>query len=251
MKCKSMLLLLASVITILPILTACDTGEPATFSIHVTPGHMEDTVVGQNCVFLVTVADESMGSGAGEVVNISATSLEAVVAVGPKAIAPGNVTEVVVIPDETSINKMLTVTINSERDGLEQTETVTLFVREEPPAIEDIALYATELRDKFIPLLAENNPEFEITSETMWAGTIVKPHTVVAMHYLFFSEDWEIGVQWHVMDPPNDWARIYLRQRTTGTQPSYAFEISSLDAQDEPQAIDPKEPMYGMSEVWR
>lgn len=90
---------------------------------------------------------------------------------------------------------------------------------------------ATEIRDRFIPWLATNHPEFGITSENEWTETIVRPHIAVVMFYLFFSEDWEMGVSWHVMIPPHDWARIYLRHRFVEVQPSYAFEISSLDAQ--------------------
>jgi len=105
--------------------------------------------------------------------------------------------------------------------------------------------FAAEMRDKFIPWLAANHPEFGITSETKWTGTIVRPNIVVVMYYLFFSEDWEMGVSWHVTIPPHDWTRIYLRHRTTEAHPSYAFELSSWSEQGEPHAIDPPE------SVWR
>jgi len=104
-----------------------------------------------------------------------------------------------------------------------------------------LALYATELRDKFIPWLAANHPELGITSQTEWTGTIVTPHIMVVMYYLFFSEDWEMGLRWHVTIPPYDWVEIYLRHRTTEVSPSYAFKISSLEAQAEPEAIEPEE----------
>ena len=48
-----------------------------------------------------------------------------------------------------------------------------------------------------------------------------------------------MGVRWHVMSPPHDWAEIYLRHRTTETVPSYAFKIASLDAGDAPQSVAP------------
>jgi hypothetical protein len=37
--------------------------------------------------------------------------------------------------------------------------------------------------------------------------------------------------------PPKDWTRIYLRNRTMEMTPSYAFEITSRDARDEPHEI--------------
>ncbi|GAJ04175.1 unnamed protein product, partial [marine sediment metagenome] len=73
---------------------------------------------------------------------------------------------------------------------------------------------------------------------------IVLPHIMVVMYYLFFSEDWEMGLRWHVTIPPYDWAEIYLRHRTTEVSPTYAFKISSLEAQDEPQAVEPEEMVW-------
>jgi hypothetical protein len=58
-------------------------------------------------------------------------------------------------------------------------------------------------------------------------------------------EEWEMGVRWHVMIPPYDWAEIYLRHRHTEISPSLAFKIPSLDAQDAPEVVDPPE------SVWR
>ena len=44
--------------------------------------------------------------------------------------------------------------------------------------------------------------------------------------------EWEIGVSWHVMIPPHDQARIYLRNRYTEATRSYAFELSSYTMED-------------------
>jgi len=220
-------------------------GEPAPFSMQVIPEHMEDTIPGQSCVFLVAVADEGEGSSKGKVVNISATASGSAVAVGPQAIAPGQVAEVTVIPDEASIGETLTVTVHGEREGLKQTKTASLRVGEQVLDPAGLASYATEIHDRFIPWLAANHPELGITSQTEWIPTIVRPHIVVVMYYLFFSEDWEMGVRWHVTIPPHDWAEVYLRRRTTEVSPSYAFKISSLQAQEEPHPVDPEE------SVWR
>jgi hypothetical protein len=212
---------------------------------QVIPEKMEDSVSGQMCVFLVTVAEEGLGSDEGKAVNISATATDATVTVSPQAIAPGQVAEVIVVPEVTLLSgeesRTLTVTVNGKRDGLEQTGTVTLDVLKE---IYDPWLGlpgATKLRDKFIPWLAENHPELGITEETEWTPTIVRPHYLVVMYYLFFSEDWEMGLRWHVTIPPYDWVEIYLRHRTTEISPTYAFKISSLEAQAEPEAIEPEE----------
>jgi len=222
--------------------------NPAPFSMEVisrptTPMGVEEnirSIAGQRVVFLVVVADTGEGSGYGKAVDVSATAPGAEVTVYHPAIKSGEVAEVTVIPDQASTNKILTLTISGQRSGLEQTETRTVEVVEPlVPGMEDeLGALAAEMQDKFIPWLATNHPELGITSETEWTGTIVNPNIMVVMHYIFYSEDWEMYVTWHVTIPPYDWTKIYLRQRFTETSPSYAFEISSVQGQEEPQSIE-------------
>ena len=218
---------------------------PTPFSMQVTsrPTYVAGVVpsfAGQRCVFLVVVADEGQGSGKGEAVDISATAPGSTVTVYPQAITPGEVAEVTVIPDTESTGKTLTVTVRGERGGLKQTETRTVEVVEPlVPGMEDeLGALAAEMRDKFIPWLAANHPELGITSRTEWDGIMIRPLYFVVQFHLFFSEDWEMGVTWHVTIPPDDYTRIYLRHRFTEARPSYAFEISSVEEQEEPHAIE-------------
>jgi len=260
-------LILALAVTLTGCLLLDLLGSPGEFSMQVTPESIDDAIPGQRCVFLVTVQNEGIGAGA---VNISAAAEGASVTVTPQAITSGQVAEVTVIPDdlvmtgtlpdiavndadgrppiigpvepEPYMGETLTVVVTGERSGLEQTAAVTVVVSTGP---DDIAPYATELRDRFIPWLAENHPELGITAGTQWTDTVVRPNIAVVMYYLFFSEEWEMGLRWHVMIPPHDWAEIYLRHRTTEVMPSYAFKITSLTAGDDPQAVTPPE------SVWR
>jgi hypothetical protein len=105
--------------------------------------------------------------------------------------------------------------------------------------------YAVELRNRFVSWPATNHPELGITDVTEWNGTMVSPQWLVVSHYLFFSNDWEMHVSWHVMIPPHDWARIDLRHRFDELRPSYAFGISSLNANSEPVPVEVPE------SVWR
>jgi hypothetical protein len=172
--------------------------------------------------------------------------------VHPGAITPGQVAEVTVIPDEGSPGETLTVTIMGERDGLKRTKTASVKVGEPLPDPGGLAQYAAEIRDRFIPWLTANHPEFGITPETEWTATYAKVLMPVANYCLFFSDEWEMGLVFHVMIPPDDWVYIYLRPRFTEVRPSYAFKISSLAAQEEPHAIDPRDVQWvDMSEVWR
>ena len=251
-------------------LFGCESGEeePAQFSMQVIPEQMDDTIARQRCIFMVVVADEGEGSGKGEAVNISGTFNGAEVEVKPQAIDPEQVAEIVVIPgdlvigdapvpvegdgrDEQPIEPVdpdtgvLTLTIRGEREGLEQTKEVIINVSQSGTNTEEMLPTAAGMRDSFIPWLAANHPEFGITTETEWTPTIVRPNFMVVMYYLFFTEEWEMGLRWHVMIPPSDWAEIYLRRRNVELVPSCAFKIPSLAAQDEPQAVDPPE------SVWR
>jgi hypothetical protein len=248
------LFLLIGLLVALPVLAACDGEEtetptettPIPFSIDVTPVIMEDTVAGQSCVFLVTVSNEEETDIESGLVYISAHANGAMVNVGPTEIAQGYVSEVVVVPDETSIGETLTITVEGERDGLKETDTVTLIVQERPSTTAELALEAADMRDKFIPWLVVNYPDLEITDETEWAGAVVYPNTQDTIrYYLFFSEKWEMGVRWQIADGAEDWARIYLRMRTVELAPSLALEIPSVSAYEDPHEITPP------NAVWR
>lgn len=217
--------------------------NPATFSMEVisrpfSPMKGEEgalmAIVGQKVIFLVVVEETGKGSGYGEDIDISATASGAAVSVTNPVINPGEVAEVIVIPDQTSTNKLLTLIITGDRRGFMQNETVVIEVIDWE---DDLSEIAAKMRDKFVPWLASNHHELGITSETEWVGTIVNPGILVVMHYLFYSDDWEIYVTWHVMIPPYDWTKIYLRSRFTETQSSTAFEISSVQGETEPHLI--------------
>ena len=192
-------------------------------------------MVGQRVVFLVVVEDTGEGDEYGKAVDISATVSGAEVSVDNPAIEPGEVAEVTVIPDQASVNKTLTIIINGNRSGFKQTETVEIEVIDGEDDLGEVAL---QMRNKFVPWLAINHPELGITSETEWIGTIVNPRILVVMHYIFYSENWEMYVTWHVMIPPHDWTKIYLRPRFTETKSTFAFEISSVQGEEEPHSIE-------------
>jgi hypothetical protein len=211
------------------------------FQIIVIPEQLNGhSISGQHCVFLVTITDN------GEIselpVEISATASGAEITIYQKDIVEGQVAEVVVIPTQASIGKTIEVTITGNRSGLTEEKVVSFEVIE---GEDDREEYATELRDRFISWLELNHPELEITNDIEWSGTMVSPQWLIVSHYLFFSEEWEMHVEWHVMIPPYDWAKIDLRHRFDEQKPSYAFEISSLDANEEPMPIEVPE------SVWR
>ena len=206
--------------------------------IELLPSEVLDTVPGQRCVFLVALADS--GDPA-QPVELTAVAAGAAVTVSPPSIGAGEVAEVTVVPDEASIGRTLRLIVEARR-GLSRSEAVATLVVQDPlPDPAGLLPRAVEVRDALIPWLEANRPELGIDKETTWTATVVRPHILVVMSYLFFSEEWEMGVTWHVTIPPHDWARIYLRHRFSETAPSRAYEISSFSAGSTPNEIAPPE----------
>ena len=146
-----------------------------------------------------------------------------------------DVAEVVVVPDGSSVGGTVDVTITGTRGDVTEKAEVSFDVVE---GVDDRFERAEELRDMFIPWLAANHPELGITADTEWQGTMVSPQWLVVSHYLFFSDEWEMHVEWHIMIAPDDWARIDLRRRFVEVAPSEAFEISSVSGGTEPHEYE-------------
>lgn len=232
----------SSIVVVAYILNALN-AEPVLFSLSVKSrpasfGEALYAVPNQKFLLLVTLEEEEQSNFEAKTVTITVASPGCTVTVYPQAISPGQVGEVTVIPDEGQVGKSVTVTIQGEREGVSQTETVTFEVIEEEDREATLGPEAILMRDKFVDWFAVEHPELAITNETVWTGTVVNPMVLVVMHYMFLSEDWEMYVTWHVMIPPYDWSRVYLRPRYNATAPAYAFEIESVQGQVEPQAIE-------------
>jgi hypothetical protein len=208
--------------------------ENSAFHINVIPEQLNgDSIAGQHCVFLVTITNEGQE---GQVpVCISAKAPGAQVVIYQQDIVEGQVAEVVVIPTQKSIGKTIKVTITGTRGSATDKKVVSFEVAE---GEDDRQEYAGGLLDRFVSWLATNHPELGITEDTAWNGTMVSPVWLVVSHYLFFSEEWEVHISWHIMIPPYDWAKIDLRHRFDQLAPSYAFEISSVNATSEPVPIE-------------
>jgi hypothetical protein len=225
------------VIVIVVIATRPPTPE---FHINVIPEQLRGpSIAGQHCVFLVTITDE--GKEDQLPVRISAQAPDSQVVIYQQDIVEGQVAEVVVIPAQASISKTIEVVITGNRDIRTDEKVVSFDVIEGEDGLQE---YAVELFDRFVPWLATNHPELGITDDTEWNGTIVSPEWLVVSHYLFFSEEWEVHIEWHVTIPPHDWTRIDLRHRFDELEPSYAFEISSVNATSEPIPIEPPETVW-------
>ncbi len=218
------------------LLQSCDlVRDPASFQIGLTPTTME-SIAGQKCVLLLTITDEGDGFDRGQYISVTARADGQVLACTPNPFLPKQAAEILYALDLAAVGKDVVVQILAERNGYKQEQRATIHVI---AGSDQLAQTATGIRDRFIPWLAQNHPALNINTATVWDGTIVTPNILIVANYLFFSEEWEMGLTYHVMIPPNDWARIYLRRRYEDSKPTLGFEINSLTATEPPHVWTP------------
>ncbi len=211
--------------------------QSAPFVIEVTPVHIRDSVVGQTCVFLVTIEEDDGDPGSGGKVILTVEAPNVGASIHPRDPEPGEVAEIWIRTTQEQLGKNLTVIITGKRGTQEAEQRVTVWVDE---GEFDVSEQAATIRDLFIPWLEVHRVELGITSETEWQGMIVTPHNLVVTHQLFFSEEWEMHVYWHVTIEPHNWAKMSLRRRFEETEPSLAFMISSWTSPGDPVEIEPE-----------
>jgi hypothetical protein len=213
------------------------TTAPGGFSLTVAPEtSVGRTIGGQPSMFLVSVS----GSGGDAPVTISATAPGAAVAIDPVQLVPGVVGEVTITPEPVSTDTSLAVSIAATRSGVERIALRTLTVA---PGEDGLAAEARRHLEPFVRWLGAERPELGIDQSTAWSGS-PGAWVLVVEHYQYLSEDWELGLSWHVMIAPDDWSRIYLRRRGTEIRPSRAFEIPSFSSGTPPQEIQPPDVVW-------
>lgn len=185
----------------------------------VSPEFIQGAIPGAEVVLLVSQNDETAG-----LATVTASAPGAEVSVRPSEISGTEVAEVTVVPDATATETELNIIIEVATGGTTRTFTRTASVL---PWDDDRADQVAEILGLFTSWLAENRPELGVTPETEFEGTYLAPQLLVVSHYGFFNDDeWEIGLSWHIMIPPDDFAEIYLRPRAE-LRPTVAFRIDS------------------------
>jgi hypothetical protein len=202
--------------------TACQAGEDEPFTLRVEPEFVQGVIPGERLVMLVTVEDTAAGTSE---VEVTALGTGGQVGVDPPSIAAGEVAEVTYVADAVSEGQEvpMTLTITGKRGPISHEQEVTTVI---VPWEDSLADTASEILDVFRPWLAENQPELGIDVDTDFEGTLVAPNLLVVSHYAFFNEEWEVGLGWHIMTAPDDWAEIYLRPRDE-MSPTIAFRLNS------------------------
>lgn len=258
------LVLVAAAITVI-VATLRPAPVPSPLVVELIPPSVGDAIPGQRIVLLATFTADAGATDPATVgaATTEALATGVTITVAPDRIGPGEVAEVTVVVDETVVadlpldgGPMLGVErappstqqdtgpVDTEGpispigpEGVSVPITVTVTrgndeVRTEVPinvsrGEDHLLAEAARHRDRFVAWLEAERPELGITASTEWEGTTVQPHILVVSHYLFFSEDWELSVLWHIMIAPHDWSRISLRPRDR-LRPTHAFEIPSV-----------------------
>ena len=206
------------------VVPAC--GEEAAavpFTVRLAPEFVQGIIPGATTDVLVTISNATETD---EPVELAASAEGATVTVEPAKIRDGEVAEVTVVADPAAADTPLDIVVTGQRGDLEETTTKSaiIFAWED-----DRGPYAATLLGLFTTWLAEEEPALGIDAETTFAGSYVAPGLLVVSHYLFLSKDWEVGLSWHVMVPPDDWAEIYLRPRDAAA-PTLAYRLASQAA---------------------
>ena len=208
------------------VLGACGDDAPATvpFTLGLSPQFVPGAVGGARTGVLVTITN---ASPTGDPVEVTATAAGAEVIVEPDSIGAGEVAEVWVVPGPPAADgATVEIVVSARRGEFEETATrpLTVYSWED-----DRGGYTGDLLAVFTAWLAEQRPDLGIGSGTVFAGSFIAPELLVVSHYLYVSDEWEIGLSWHVMIPPDDWAEVYLRPRGEPA-PTLAFRLASQAA---------------------
>lgn len=212
--------LLASLLALL--LSACGS-EPKSgpFALVVQPEFVQGALPGEPVMLLAAVEGETAGTS--PVTLTAAATGGATIDVEPASISPGELAEVTVVAADVTEETEIEVTVTARRGDEEHQTTKPIVVM---PQQDELEPAARDVLGLFLPWLAEQQPELGIGPDTELTGMVVAPRLLVVSHYAFLNEDYEIGLAWHIMIPPDDWADLYIRPRDS-LRPTVAFRLSS------------------------
>jgi hypothetical protein len=198
-------------------------GGKGPFELVVHPEFVQGMYANQPVTILVAIEEEVEGGGP---VELTVDSDKAEVSVVPRDISAGQVAEVTITAGPVVEEEEIGVTVSARRGETERSLTKQVIVM---PGEDDREPMARDILALFLPWLEANHPEFELGPNSELDGMFVAPRLLVVSHYAFFNESYEIGIGWHIMVQPDDWADIYVRPRDD-LRPTAAFRLSSWGA---------------------
>lgn len=213
--------LIVSVVLAALALSACGGADdqPTDFVLSTSPEFVNRLIPGHRPLALVTVT----GEGTGTIRFTAVTSVDGAAAdVRPADISPGGVAEIWVDLPLVTADVPFTVTITGTRDDLERTVTVDATA---VPGVDDLEAAALDIAGVFVDELAGSVDALPPTTAGLVNGTPVAGLLVVT-HYAWFTDEAEIGLAWHIMVAPDDWAELTIRPRDQ-LAPTEAYRLTS------------------------
>lgn len=208
-------------ISALLFVVGCDGGgndDDATFELVVSPEFVQGALPGVPVTVLVTAESDSDAEVA---LEVSVTQGE--ISVAPERFSPGEIVEVTYVgPDVTNdLEVELTITASRGAVGKDALRRFTVV-----PIEDDRGPDAREILAEFLAWLEAEHHDLDLTAEMELDGHMTAPMLLVVSHYSFFDDKYELGLSWHIMVPPDDWAELYIRPRDS-LAPTRAFRLSS------------------------
>jgi len=72
---------------------------------------------------------------------------------------------------------------------------------------------AQDKQNEFVAWMQGEHPELGNFNNQQWDIYGTYPQIMIVEHYTFLSDDWEFRICFHVMIPPYDWSKMWLRPR--------------------------------------
>jgi hypothetical protein len=221
------ILLLAATAAVVFAIGGCgdddDDGGDGPFELIVHPEFVQGMYADLPVTVLVTIEDTDSGTGE---VSLTADFSHGAATVSPSQISTGQIAEVTITAEPVVDEMEATLTVTATRGDVEHVGERQIFVM---PGEDDRESTARDLLAVFTAWLEENHPDLGITPDSSFESSLVAPRLLVVSHYMFDNDEYELGVSWHIMIPPDDWSELYIRPKDSLT-PAQAFRVSSWSA---------------------
>lgn len=199
--------------------TGDDGGAAGPFELVASPEFVNMVIPGRRPVALVSATSCEAGP-----VELTATASVdgATVELLPASIEPGEVAEIWIELPQLDQETPFLVTVDANRGS--ETRSLTLDATG-MPGTDDLEPMALDIAAVFLDELGGTVDALPATTDGLTDGTPVGGLLVVS-HYAWFTDAAEIGLAWHVMVAPDDWAELTIRPRSE-LAPTQAFRLSS------------------------
>jgi hypothetical protein len=203
-------------------LTACggdDDADAGPFELSTSPEFVNMVIPGRRPLALVTATSDVTG----RIELTATTSFEgSSVELVPSEIDPGEVAEIWIDLPEVDQEMPIEVTVDASRG--DETRAVSISATAMPGS-DDLESTASDIAAVFLAELAESVDTLPAATSELTGGTPVGGLLVVS-HYAWFTDTAEIGLAWHVMVAPDDWAELTIRPRDQ-LAPTEAYRLTS------------------------